>query len=324
VLLAHSAKPTPQPDSTEDNAVPTNEQRRQAAKRKLERQLERRQERARKRRQLTVALSAVGVVAVAGIVILLVSVTRGGNTTTSAAASTTASAAASPTPSGAPSSSAAPAAAAVPLPTARATPLAATVDCTYPPTSAAPAAKPNTAPSGSGVSAAGTVAVAMKTSAGDIPLTLDRGLAPCTVQSFLNLARQQYFDSTPCHRLTTQGIKVLQCGDPSGKGTGGPGYSFANEFPTDQFATGDPAAQRPATYPRGSIAMANAGAGTNGSQFFLVYGDSPLPPQYTVFGTISAAGLSVLDAIAAAGTSNGSGDGPPATPVTITTMTAAA
>jgi peptidyl-prolyl cis-trans isomerase B (cyclophilin B) len=301
----------------EDTAVPTNEQRRQAAKRKLERQLERRQERAKKRRQLAVALSVVAVVVVAGLVVLLVTVTRGGGSSSAAATSTPPTS----TP-GATTTGAAPAAAA--LPTARATALPATVDCTYPATAGRPASKANTAPPTTGVSTTGTAAVTLTTSAGDIGLTLDRALAPCTVNSFLSLARQQYFDATTCHRLTTSGILVLQCGDPTGTGQGGPGYSFADEFPTDQHAPGDAASSAPATYKRGTVAMANAGAGTNGSQFFLVYGDSPLPPSYTVFGTISDAGLAVLDKVAAAGTANGSGDGAPKTPVTITTVTAAA
>ena len=174
------------------------------------------------------------------------------------------------------------------------------------------------------MSTQGTAAVTMATSAGDIGLALNRALAPCTVNSFLSLTGQKYFDATTCHRLTTSGILVLQCGDPTGSGKGGPGYSFANEFPTDQYPAGDAALTTAASYPRGVVAMANAGANTNGSQFFLLYGNSPLPPSYTVFGTISTAGLAVLDKIAAAGTTNGSGDGAPKTAVNITTMTAAA
>lgn len=296
--------------------MPTNEQRRQVGKRKLERQLERRQERAKTRRQLTVALSAVAVIVVAGLVILLVSVTRGNGTGTAAASATPAASS-----TAAPTSSTAAAAA---LPAARATPLAASVDCTYPATAAQPASKANTPPTGTGVSTQGTAAVTMATSAGDIGLALDRALAPCTVNSFLSLTGQKYFDATTCHRLTTSGILVLQCGDPTGTGTGGPGYSFANEFPTDQYPAGDAALSSPANYPRGVVAMANAGPNTNGSQFFLLYGNSPLPPSYTVFGTISTAGLAVLDKIAAAGTADGKGDGAPKTAVTITTMTAAA
>lgn len=301
--------------------MPTNEQRRETAKRKLERQLERRAEKARRRRQLTVLGSAVGVVVLVGAVALVVVLTRGGGSSANTAAGK------SSTPAS--STSAAPTPSAAALPTARAKTMPATVSCTYKPTPQQPASKKNTVPTGTDISTQGTVAVTMTTSAGTIPLTLDRAKAPCTVHGFVNLADQKYFDGTPCHRLVTEGLKVLQCGDPTGKGTGGPGYSFANEFPTDQFAPKDPAAQKAAIYPKGTIAMANSGPDTNGSQFFLVYGDSPLPPQYTVFGTISEPGLKVLDAIAAKGITKGSGqgqpgDGAPATPVTITTMTAKA
>ncbi|MDP9406603.1 MAG: peptidylprolyl isomerase, partial [Actinomycetota bacterium] len=134
----------------------------------------------------------------------------------------------------------------------------------------------------------------------------DAASAPCTVASFTHLAREDYFDGTVCHRLTSQGIFVLQCGDPSGTGTGGPGYEFANENTEG------------ATYGRGTLAMANAGPDTNGSQFFLVYDESPLPPDYSVFGTVTEAGLAVLDQIAAAGAEGGAPDGAPATPVEVT------
>jgi peptidyl-prolyl cis-trans isomerase B (cyclophilin B) len=117
-------------------------------------------------------------------------------------------------------------------------------------------------------------------------------------------------------------LGVLQCGDPAGDGTGGPGYEFANEYPTDQYAPNDPAAKQPVSYPRGTLAMANAGPGTNGSQFFLVYQDSMLPPQYTVFGTIQQDGLATLDKIAEAGVKGGGEDGPPATKVTIKSVRA--
>ncbi len=135
--------------------------------------------------------------------------------------------------------------------------------------------------------------------------------APCTVHSFAHLAAGNYFDATACHRLTTsETLKVLQCGDPTGTGSGGPGYEFDNEN-TDG-----------ATYPAGTVAMANAGAGTNGSQFFLVYADSQLPPDYTVFGTITS-GLEVIAGIAAEGTASGGTDGAPASPVTLADVTVA-
>lgn len=155
----------------------------------------------------------------------------------------------------------------------------------------------------------GQVDVVLSTSAGDIPIALDGESAPCTVESFVSLAQQQYFSNTECHRLTTSGIFVLQCGDPTGTGRGGPGYRFADELDGSE------------TYPAGTVAMANAGPGTNGSQFFLVYEDTQLAPDYTVFGTMSPEGLDVVKSIAAAGTAGGADDGAPATPVTISDVT---
>nr|WP_308015432.1 peptidylprolyl isomerase [Pseudonocardia sp. ICBG1293] len=101
------------------------------------------------------------------------------------------------------------------------------------------------------------------------------------------------------------GLQVLQCGDPTGSGRGGPGYSFDDEvFPE-------------ISYGRGQLAMANAGPGTNGSQFFMIYGDAQLPPNYTVFGSIGSEGLATLDKVARGGESVGSGDGLPSIPVEI-------
>ncbi|QII06403.1 peptidylprolyl isomerase [Rhodococcoides fascians A25f] len=196
-----------------------------------------------------------------------------------------------------------------------------TVSCAYP--AETPAAKEVDPPPVDNVDVYGTVDVALATSQGPIDITLDRTQAPCTVNSVVSLVQQGYFDGSPCHRLTTSpGLEVLQCGDPSGSGRGGPGYSFANEYPTTAY-TGDPAqAENPVVYPRGTLAMANAGPDTNGSQFFLVYADSVLPPQYTVFGTISESGLATLDAIAAGGVTGGSEDGAPANPVILESATA--
>ena len=155
----------------------------------------------------------------------------------------------------------------------------------------------------------GEVPATVATSAGDIDLTLDADAAPCTVNSFVSLAMQGYFDGTSCHRLTQGGgLSVLQCGDPTGTGSGGPGYSFDDELSDEE------------TYPAGTLAMANAGPDTNGSQFFMVYADSELPPLYTVFGTIGADGLAVLEDVAAAGPDS-PGDGAPITPVDISGVT---
>ncbi len=153
------------------------------------------------------------------------------------------------------------------------------------------------------------VSATITTTAGKIPLTLDAASAPCTVNSFISLADQKYFNNTVCHRLTTAGIFVLQCGDPTGTGAGGPGYSFADELEGTE------------TYEKGTLAMANAGPNTNGSQFFLVYDDTMLPAAYTVFGSIAPAGLKVLAKIAQAGVKGGAGDGAPKKPVRVTSVT---
>ena len=130
-------------------------------------------------------------------------------------------------------------------------------------------------------------AVTITTNFGDIKATLTPETAPCTVNSFASLAKQGYFDGTKCHRLVV-GF-VLQCGDPSATGSGGPGYSFADELDGSE------------TYEPGVLAMANAGPDTNGSQFFIVLADAQLPPDYTVFGTVDAAGLEVAQKIEADG-----------------------
>ncbi|HEX8780515.1 MAG TPA: peptidylprolyl isomerase [Nocardioides sp.] len=156
----------------------------------------------------------------------------------------------------------------------------------------------------------GDVATTIDTSAGEIGLTLDAAAAPCTVNSFVSLAEQGWYDDTTCHRLTTQGIYVLQCGDPTGSGMGGPGYTIPDELSGNE------------TYPAGTVAMAKTAApDSGGSQFFLVYDDTQLPPDYTVFGQVDDAGLEVLRSIAKAGTATGAPDGPPKNEVTIESVT---
>jgi peptidyl-prolyl cis-trans isomerase B (cyclophilin B) len=174
--------------------------------------------------------------------------------------------------------------------------------CEYQP--GAPAAR-EVAPPADRAAYGSEVPVSIETSAGDLEATLDADSAPCTVNSFTSLASQGYFDDTTCHRLTTEGIFVLQCGDPDASGMGGPGYSFPDELAGDE------------TYGPGTLAMANSGPDTNGSQFFIVYGESPLPPDYTVFGTVAEEGVGIVEEIAAEGAEGGAPDGPPATPVDI-------
>jgi peptidyl-prolyl cis-trans isomerase B (cyclophilin B) len=195
-------------------------------------------------------------------------------------------------------------------------------NCQYPATTE-PASKPVTPPQTGRISTTPPIVDAtIVTNGGAIGLQLDNAKAPCTVNNFTSLARQHYFDGTPCHRLTTSdSLGVLQCGDPTGAGSGGPGYRFPNEYPTNQYRLTDPRMGQPVEYPRGTLAMANSGPGTNGSQFFLVYKDSMLPPTYTVFGTIDAAGLAVVDKVAAGGVQGGTDDGKPTTSVNIQSVT---
>lgn len=274
----------------------------QLAARKAKRQAERESERRRQRRNLGITVTAV-----AAVVVVLVGVFVvfgvGGDDKPAASAS----APAENKPASIPT-----AMAAAPK---RATPLASEVNCTYK-KSAEPAAKKVDPPADGKTKASGTSKVSLNTSIGDLQLTLDSALAPCTVKNFLSLVGQKYFDNTKCHRLTVgEGLQVLQCGDPSGTGSGGPGYSFADEvYPTLKYG-------------RGILAMANSGANTNGSQFFIVYGDaSGLTPQYTAFGTIDEPSVKLIDKVAEAGVTpqNGPQDGSPIIPVDIKSATAAA
>ena len=241
--------------------MPSNEQRRQAAKRKLERQLARRVERAKQRRRRLALGSGVAVVVVLLVVFGVIFLVGGHGSTSSAAGTTTTSAAPKPVTTSGP--------------------------CKYTSTPTQPAPKgkdegmpsdPNPTPK------TGTVTVTLQTSQGDIPLVLDRAQAPCTVQSFVHLAQKGYFDATMCHRLTADPtLKVLQCGDPTGSGEGGPGYTIPDENPKNLKAAPTTAPAQPGQpamdiYPAGTIAMANTGQpNSGGSQFFLVYGDTQLP-----------------------------------------------
>lgn len=160
--------------------------------------------------------------------------------------------------------------------------------------------------------AEGTVEAVVTTGQGDITLTLDREKAPCAVNSFVSLAEQGFYDDSPCPRVgNAPGFGILQCGDPSGSMSGGPGYSFDDEVELDQ------------QYPAGTLAMANSGPNTNGSQFFFVFADSGFPPAYTAFGTIDDAGLEVLQGIAEKGDdgSNPAGGGAPNEEVQIEKVT---
>ena len=172
-----------------------------------------------------------------------------------------------------------------------------------------------------------TLGLFLKTNCGQIEINFGAAETPTLVKSLIYLANTGspvqripgddksgtknvigYFDNSPCHRLTTSGIFVLQCGDPTGTGTGGPGYTVRDENTNPGFKE---AGSGKVIYPRGTVAMANSGPDTNGSQFFIVYKDSPLPPNYSVIGTVSK-GIEIVDSIAQAGVKGGQTDGKPA------------
>ena len=296
--------------------MPTNEQRRATAKRKLERQLERRATQSRRRRILVIVGGVIASLAVIAAVVATVIVSHNDHKGKTASATTTTAAGSSPDAS----TPAAPTPPAAPLPPFQPSANVG-ANCQYP-ASQDKAAKPVKPPRTGKIPTDPTqVSVSMATSQGNIGLLLANNESPCTVNSFASLIGQGFFNDTKCHRLTTSAdLAVLQCGDPKGDGTGGPGYQFANEYPTDQYPPNDPKLKQPVLYPRVTLAMANAGPDTNGSQFFLVYKDSQLPPDYTVFGKIQDDGLATLDKIAKAGVAGGGEDGPPAAEVTIKTM----
>ena len=267
---------------------------RAAARARLEREMAARAEAARKRRQRQAIIgSTIAVVLIAaGTIWLVTDLTKGSGTKKSASSST---------PAG-------------------------TVSCTWTPQNPSaggkivsvgtpPAIAPNT----------GTDTLTIDTNLGAISATVDLSKTPCTGSAFAFLSAKKFWDGTKCHRLTTQGIKVLQCGDPSAKGkgyrqtdgTGGPGFQYAEE----NLPTG----KTPA-YPVGTIAMAKtAQPGTTGSQFFIVYGDTQLDPSYTVLGTVTK-GMDIVNKVAKGGTdnANGQGDGHPKTEIDIKTLTMAA
>ena len=262
--------------------MPTEKQRRDAERRRLKRQLERRAAREARRRRFAVIASVAGTLVLIAVVIVVVVATSNDSSTPPAAHRTS-------TPA---------------TPSASTTPAA--YPCTW--TKSGTAARQVSLPPTTTPPKTGKVSVLVSTTRGSMSFQLDRALAPCTVESFASLAEQHFYDGSPCHRLTaTGGLYVLQCGDPLGTGQGGPGYTIPEELSGTE------------KYTRGVIAMARTQAPhSGGSQFFIVYKDSTLPPNYTIFGKVTS-GMNVVDKVAAAG-SDPAGDGKPKLSITLTSV----
>ena len=301
------------------------ERERRRARERYERQREIQVARTRKiRKRFGIGLA---VVCVLGLAAGLTAAFAGGSTP-KAASKPKATTSASPSASASASASATSSAAVVKEPATH---------CTYTTSGVAPAAKKVSVPPATPNYKAGYTA-AINTNLGTIDINLLNSKATCTVNSFVHLATAGYFNASQCHRVVNaSGLYVLQCGDPLAKastkltcaqtanspGTGGPGYEFTTEnltsLPTTTTSSG-----AAATYTAGTVAMANSGtANSNGSQFFLVYKNSTLGPDYTPFGTITS-GLDILQKVANAGTSctySGPGDGAPKEKVVINSVT---
>lgn len=145
------------------------------------------------------------------------------------------------------------------------------------------------------------------TNCGNIVIRTNGVKAPVTMTALTALAKGGYFNASLCHRLTTANIFVLQCGDPTATGTGGPGFAYLDENLPPQIVN---------NYPAGTLAMANSGPSTNGSQFFLVYANTTLGSNYTIWGKITS-GLNIVTYIAKAGVKGGGPDGTPAKKIAI-------
>jgi peptidyl-prolyl cis-trans isomerase B (cyclophilin B) len=286
---------------------------RELARAKYERQQARRAQRVdRRRRNQRIVAVIVVIGLVLGSVAWVVLATRSGDEVAaqptpsidpsafaslvaSAEAAARASESASPTPSG----SASPSVTEAPVEEP------AILDCTAPGTPRGAGLSFPSAPTDRTASS-----ITFTTNCGPIVVALDPA-APQTVSSAVFLTEEGFYDDTSCHRLTTAGIFVLQCGDPLGDGTGGPGYVVPDEnLPADGEAN----------YPAGTVAMANAGPGTAGSQFFIVYEDTTLPGDYTIFGQVTE-GLDIVREVASVGTVDGGADGQPRQPVFIESAT---
>jgi peptidyl-prolyl cis-trans isomerase B (cyclophilin B) len=294
--------------------VPNSKQRRDAAKRHLERQLAARQKREANRRRFTVLATAIGtIVILAVVIVVVVMVTNDDKNSPTASASD--SAAASPSASASPTVSHTPLPSRAPAKIATRAIKKTTGPCGYTENAttltagnlfdvglpADPKPTPTT-----------TKTATFTTNLGVITVSLEGAGAPCNVQSIEYLISKKFYDNTACPRVVNSGIYVVQCGDPSGTTSGGPTYTTKDENLTK------------AVYSAGTLAMANSGANTNGSQFFFITKDSSsgLGKSYTVIGHVKT-GLAILQKVAASGDdgSNSAGGGRPNTDLIFKTVT---
>jgi len=270
---------------------------RAAARARLEREMAERAERhAKSRRTRTVVLAGAGTLVVVLAVVLIIVAIGGGKKKPTPVAAASASGSATPTscqwlPLIDPSAS--------------------------PKPSLPPQVKDVGTPPATGEKRTGTELMTITTNLGVIKVEMDAAHAPCATASFAYLAGKKFFDNSKCHRLVTSGISVLQCGDPSATGMGGPNYRYAEE----NLPTGN----RPA-YPEGTVAIAKtSNPSTSGSQFFIVYKDTDLDATYTILGKVTE-GLDLVKKVAAAGvvpdpSAQSQGDGAPKLEIDIKTMT---
>jgi peptidyl-prolyl cis-trans isomerase B (cyclophilin B) len=274
------------------NVSSSNKRERDLARAKFERQQQRRaqEKAARRRRNQIIAVGAGLAVVVVAVGALLLS-SRDNADPAAATPTPTPTASSSPSTSGSPSPSTSP------------------VACTEAPE---PTTKTQTwtAPPGTPLKPKSQYFIKLETNCGDIDIEIDQA-APKTADSMIFLANQGYYTDSDCFRLTTEGLFVLQCGSPTNNGQGGPGYTVPDENLPEAGTD---------NYPEGTVAMANAGAGTSGSQFFIVYKNTTLPPNYTIWGKV-VSGLDVVQKVAAAGVQGGGADGTPAQPIVITKAT---
>jgi peptidyl-prolyl cis-trans isomerase B (cyclophilin B) len=279
--------------------VSPNDRERERARRRYEKQQAARQRReAEARRNRQVVAVVLAVLLVVGSLVGI-SLAMKGSSGSAPAAGASPSAPASPTAAASPSAAASP--------TAPASSGARVAGCSAPP--AAPGARTATLPD-KATAAGKTFVATVTTTCGTITMELDGTKAPQTVASFLGLARGGYWNDSPCHRLVTSGIFVLQCGDPTGTGSGGPGYGFGVENAPKDYQ-----------FPAGTLAMARTSdPKSNGGQFFIVYKQTELqdPTGYSIFGKVTG-GMDIVDRIAAAGAepADQSGNTAPHQPISI-------